>query len=224
VTATGKCGIGVMARAPSAGKSRLAPHLTPPRLHALRAALVGDTLEAVARARVGRDEVVVFVTPAGTEAEIASLIGEKLSYAPQPDGDLGQRMKAAFDDLLIARRCDAALLVGSDVPFLDRDILADAREAVGSTDGVVLGPADDGGYYLIGMSQIHAVVFEGIEWGTATVLTETLRAAERAGISTRLVQRAFDVDTIEDLRRLEREIASAPTDVATRTRRWFSRE
>ena len=211
-----------MARAPSAGKSRLAAYLSPSRLHTLRAALVGDTLEAVARARAGRDEVVVFVTPADSEGEVASLTAERLSYAPQPDGDLGQRMKAAFEDLLIARGCDAALLVGSDIPLLDERAIAAARDAVLSSDDVVLGPADDGGYYLIGMSQVHAVVFEGIEWGTATVLDETIRAAARAGVAARLIQRAYDIDTIEDLKRVERDLAAAAVDTAPRLRRWLT--
>ena len=211
-----------MARAPSAGKTRLAPYLSPRRLEALRRALLADTLEVIARARAAEDEAVVFVAPAGSEAEIATLTAQPFSYVAQVEGDLGQRMKAAFEELLIARRCQAALLVGSDIPFLDRDIIEEAREAVGSTDGVVLGPADDGGYYLIGMSRLHAAVFDGVAWGTATVLAETLRAAERAAISTRLIRRAFDVDTIEDVQRVERALASAPLGAAPRLREWFA--
>jgi rSAM/selenodomain-associated transferase 1 len=211
-----------MARAPSAGKTRLAPYLSPRRLEALRRALLADTLDEVAHARGAEDEAVVFVAPAGSEAEIATLTAQPFSYVSQPDGDLGQRMKAAFEELLIGRRCEAALLVGSDIPLLDGGMLAEAGEAVRSIDGVVLGPADDGGYYLIGMSQLHAAVFDGVAWGTATVLEETLRAAERAAISTRLIRRAFDVDTIEDLQRVERVLASAPPGAAPRLRQWFA--
>jgi rSAM/selenodomain-associated transferase 1 len=210
-----------MARAPSAGKTRLAQYLSPPRLEGLRRALLADTLDVVARARAREDEAVVFVAPAGSDAEIATLTSERFSYVSQVEGDLGQRMKAAFEELLIERRCEAALLVGSDIPFLDGGMLAEAREAVRSIDGVVLGPADDGGYYLMGMSRLHAAVFDRIAWGTATVLEETLRAAERAAISTRLIRRAFDVDTMEDVQRVERELASTPRGAAPRLREWF---
>jgi hypothetical protein len=211
-----------MARAPSAGKTRLAPHLSPSRLEALRAALLADTLEVVVRAREGEDEAVVYFTPAGCEAEIASLAAQPFACAPQPAGDLGQRMRAAFEDLLIARRCDSALLVGADIPLLDARVIAAAREMLRSTDGIVLGPADDGGYYLIGMSEVHGDLFEGIEWGTSRVLADTLRIAERLGIEARLIQSARDLDTIDDLQRLEQAIGSAPADLAPRLRRWFA--
>ena len=137
---------------------------------------------------------------------------------------LGQRMRAALEDLLDARRCEAALLVGSDIPLLSVTTLIEARDAALSQDGVVLGPADDGGYYLIGMSRPHADVFEGIEWSTPGVLAGTLRAAEQRGIKTRLVRGAYDIDTIEDLRRVERDLETAPDDVAPRLRQWFRAE
>jgi uncharacterized protein len=217
-----RCGIGVMARAPSAGKTRLAPHLSPSRLDALRAALLADTLDVVARARAKGDDAVVFFTPAGSEAEIAALATQPFAYACQAAGDLGRRMRAAFEDLLVARRCDVALLVGSDIPMLDVRAIADAREMLVSTDGLVLGPADDGGYYLIGMARVHADLFDRIAWGTRRVLADTLRVAERLGIEARLIQHAYDIDTIEDLHRLERDLASASAGTASRVRGWFA--
>jgi len=221
VTLQSKLGIGVMARAPSVGKSRLAPHLSPQRLETLRAALLADTLDVVSRACADSDEAVIFFTPAGGETEIAMLAPHSFARALQVDGDLGQRMRAALEDLLDARRCDAALLVGSDIPFLSVSTLIEAGNAALSQDGVVLGPADDGGYYLIGMSQVHGDVFEGIEWSTPGVLAATLRTAERRGIKTCLVSGTYDIDTMQDLQRVERELAMAPDDVAPRLRRWF---
>ena len=210
-----------MARAPSVGKTRLAPHLSPQRLETLRAALLADTLDVVSRACAKGDEAVIFFTPPGAENEIATLAPNFVARALQVDGDLGQRMRAALEDLLDARRCDAALLVGSDIPLLSVTTLIEARDAALSQDGVVLGPADDGGYYLIGMSRPHADVFEGIQWSTPGVLAGTLRAAGQRGIKTCLVRRAYDIDTIEDLRRVERDLETAPDVVAPRLRRWF---
>jgi uncharacterized protein len=215
-----KLGIGVVSRAPSAGKTRLAPHLSPERLQALCAALLSDTLDVVARARCVGDEAVVFFTPPGSESEIARLVPHAFDRARQADGDLGQRMRAALEELLDARGCDVAVLVGSDIPFLTVAAIIEARDALRS-GGVVFGPTDDGGYYLIGMSTVHARLFENIEWSTAGVLAETLRAAERIGVAAHVVRGAYDIDTIEDLRRAERDLATAAAAVAPNLRRWF---
>jgi rSAM/selenodomain-associated transferase 1 len=212
-------GIGVIARAPSSGgKSRLVPHLSVSRLHALREALLADTLCTVTR---GTSETIVFVTPGDAGGEVAALSETAIACVPQADGDLGRRMCAAFTHLLQTLKYDAAILVGSDIPLLATVHLDEARETLAITGGIVLGPADDGGYYLIGMRTVHAELFEGVEWGTASVLTDTLRAAGRAGVEATLIRAAYDVDTIEDLRRLERDLQTAPPDLAPRVRAWF---
>lgn len=210
-----------MAHAPSAGgKTRLAPHLSPQRLAALRAALFADTVHVVAT--LSGVDVTVFFTPAGAEAEIAALSGHPLSCVPQPDGDLGQRMRSALEYLLNQRGYDAAMLVGTDIPFLGAAHIGEACGVLETSGRVVLGPADDGGYYLIGMTTVHAGLFEGIAWGTGSVLADTLQAAERSGVEARLIRTAYDVDTIDDLRRLERGLAAAAPDVAPRVRAWFT--
>jgi glycosyltransferase A (GT-A) superfamily protein (DUF2064 family) len=130
-------------------------------------------------------------------------------------------MVAALRRLLDADGYDAALLVGSDIPLLGVDHLIEAIETLQASGGVVLGPADDGGYYLIGMKQAHAALFEGIAWGSDSVLTDTLRAAERIGVEARLVRSAYDVDTLDDLRRLERDLTAAPPATCPNVRRWL---
>lgn len=210
--------VGVMARAPSSpGKTRLVPHLSPSRLTALRAALLADTL----RMLESLPDVTIFFTPDEAEPDIASLCAATIPRVPQGGGDLGARMLAALRHLLETRQYDAGLLVGSDIPLLSTDHLTDATETLQASGGVVLGPADDGGYYLIGMMQLHAGLFEPIAWGTESVLTDTLRAAERIGVDARLVRSAYDVDTIDDLRRLEHDLATAPAGVCPEVRRWF---
>lgn len=207
-----------MARAPSsAGKTRLAPHLSPVRLTALRAALLADTLRAVERV----PDVTIFFTPDDAALEIASLCVRAMPRVPQGSGDLGVRMRSALQHLLEIRRFDAALLVGSDIPLLSADHLAEATDTLQASGGVVLGPADDGGYYLIGMTHVHAGLFEQMAWGTERVLADTLRAAEQSGVEARLVRSAYDVDTIDDLRRLEHDLASAPPGICPDVRRWL---
>jgi rSAM/selenodomain-associated transferase 1 len=171
----------------------------------------------------GRDggEIIVFVEPGDACGEVEALSTAPVACVPQVDGDLGRRMRAAFGHLLRTLNCDAAILVGSDIPLLTADHLDEACETLVTTGGVVLGPADDGGYYLIGMRTVHSELFEDVAWGTNSVLTDTLRIAEREGIEARLIRAAYDVDTIEDLRRLEGDLRSAPPDAAPHVRVWF---
>jgi rSAM/selenodomain-associated transferase 1 len=212
-------GVGVMARAPSSiGKTRLAPHLSPDRLRALRSALLVDTLRAVERL----PDVFIFFTPDEAEPEIASVAGSAMLRVPQCAGDLGARMLGALRYLLDDRKYEAALLVGSDIPFLTANHVREAAETLQAYGGLVLGPADDGGYYLIGMTQPHAALFDGMPWGSESVLTDTLRTAERIGVEARLVSSAYDVDTVDDLLRLERDLGWAPADVCPAVRRWFT--
>jgi glycosyltransferase A (GT-A) superfamily protein (DUF2064 family) len=105
---------------------------------------------------------------------------------------------------------------------LTADHVREAVDTLSARGGVVLGPADDGGYYLIAMTRTHEGLFEQIDWGTASVLADTLRAAERCGVDAHLLQSTYDVDTIDDVRRLERDLAVAPADACPHLRRWFS--
>src|SRR5205823_8426289 len=121
-----RCAVGVMARAPSsAGKTRLAPDLSESRLHALRIALLADTLRAVSS--VPDIDVTIFYTPEGAASEIRAICGRPLPLVPQISGDLGSRMQAAMAHLLDAYGCEAALLVGSDVPLITAECLLEAR-------------------------------------------------------------------------------------------------
>jgi hypothetical protein len=213
-------GVGIMARAPSSGgKTRLAAHLPEARLRTLRAALLADTLQTISA--VPDVERVVFVTPADRGAEIRGLSAAPLPCVAQTGADLGGRMCAALEYLLHARGCEAAILVGTDMPLLTAAHINEARDTLDTFRGVVLGPADDGGYYLIGMQEVHPELFQGVEWGTASVLNGTLGAADRIGLEARLIRAGYDVDTIEDLRRLERDLRKAPSDLAPRLRIWY---
>ncbi len=188
---------------------------------ALRAALLADTLDVVGRAvdRLGFDAT-IFVTPDDSAAEILALTDRSWPAAAQHKGDLGERMRAALARL-VDNGAHSAILVGTDIPLLTVAHLAAARDRLEAAGGVVLGPAEDGGYFLVGMQQVHAALFDGVEWGTSSVLTDTLRLAERAGIEARLIEGCYDIDTMDDLRRLERDLASAAADVAPHMRAWF---
>jgi len=119
----------------------------------------------------------------------------------QPGGDLGRRMLAAFVDML--RTADAAVIIGSDCPSITPEALSDAFEALRNND-LVLGPASDGGYYLIGLRRPIPSLFEGIEWGGPSVLYETRYRAASLGLKTHLLPIRRDVDDPQDIAEWER--------------------
>jgi len=209
-----------MARAPTApGKTRLAPHLSDERLRSLRTALLVDVLR-VAEALDGIERY-LFFTPDEAAPEMAALAGGAFTLGPQRGADLGLRMRSAFEELLIERGYQSAILIGSDIPMLTVAHLEAARDRLRAADDLVLGPADDGGYYLIGLRTSESRLFEAIEWGSSRVFSDTVQIAERLGLTPQIVQSAYDIDTMKDLRRLERDLTTAPLDVAPHTRDWL---
>ena len=213
-----KIAIGVMARAPSApGKTRLGPDLPEPQLRALREAMLADTLAAACA--VSHAAVVVFVTPEASDAEVVSLAPRALSIRPQRGADLGERMRNAIAELIERDGYEAAILAGTDAPLVTAEHFEEAITLLRTRGGVVIGPADDGGYYLIGMTRVFNALFAGVEWGSDSVLTDTMRIAERLRIDAHLIRGAYDIDTIADLRRLERDLETEPCTVAPHTRR-----
>ena len=132
----------------------------------------------------------------------------------QSDGDLGERLAAATADLLAAGHA-GAVLVNSDGPTLPRSILRAAADAVRSGDNVVLSPALDGGYALIGLSKPHPEVFAGIPWSTAGVYRMTLQRARESALAVTNVPSWYDVDDLASLRVLQAELDGSPPPCAT---------
>jgi rSAM/selenodomain-associated transferase 2/rSAM/selenodomain-associated transferase 1 len=129
-------------------------------------------------------------------------LGPQFSYRPQGPGDLGRRMTRAFEAAFRDSK-GAAVIVGSDIPGISADIIQQAFEGLQKND-LVLGPARDGGYYLIGMkntipAETYARLFEGINWGTGEVLSQTLQTARESGLRFILLESLGDVDLPVDL-------------------------
>jgi uncharacterized protein len=180
---------------PGAVKSRLAA-----RVGALRAAAVyrASAGEEIRRTAPRGDEYVrvfFFDPPEGREAIESWLGGERL--LAQTSGDLGARMEAAFADVFRAGARRAAI-IGTDVPWVSRDDVMDALESLDDHD-LAVGPATDGGYYLMAMKRPHPELFQGIPWSTEAVLPSTLTRAGEAGLGVRVLRTMSDVDTAEDL-------------------------
>ncbi len=189
--------LAVFARYPEPGraKTRLIPALGPAGAARLHAEMARHTLAQADALRRMRP-VSVEVWFAGGDAErIRAVFGER-RYRPQPEGDLGARMASAFEAMLAAAR--SALIIGTDCPALDAAILAQALDALRRHD-LVLGPATDGGYYLIGLRRPVPELFDRMPWGTSTVLAETLGRADRLGLSVHQLTPLDDVDEPGDL-------------------------
>ena len=157
-----------------------------------------DLLETLRR---GRHAFKVFFYPPESGKRIAEWLGQDCSYAPQRGGDLGERMKNAFH-LAFAEGFSRVLLIGSDIPDLPNSIL---REAFGfNGSDAVIGPAFDGGYYLIGFKEDSFLpeVFDGIPWGTDEVFKRTMERFRKGGCKVRILPTWRDVDRFEDLRAL----------------------
>jgi rSAM/selenodomain-associated transferase 1 len=192
----------VFARFPEPGKTktRLIPATGEVAAADIQHRMSLRTLEIATK--FGREEKVdVEIRYTGaTGEEMAALYGTDLRFRLQGDGNLGQRLdRAITEGFLTGARM--VLVIGTDCPALSADQLRSARDALAEAD-VVLGPAVDGGYYLIGLRQPHAELFDGIAWSTARVLQQTLDVASRLGLSTHLLELLADIDRPEDLQHL----------------------
>jgi rSAM/selenodomain-associated transferase 2/rSAM/selenodomain-associated transferase 1 len=204
----------VMARVPSAsrGKSRLTRELGGGHLE-LAQALLLDTLHAAGG--VAAEDLFVAVEPAESIGEMRALLGDRARLLPQQGDTLGDRMRNAFECLFMAGY-SSVVMIGSDLPSLPTSHVTQAfRRLRDRPDALVLGPANDGGYYLIGMRRLWSALFTSIPWSTADVLTTTTSIAEKCGLPVSFVSPWHDVDTVDDLRRVLRDPHGA-----TRTRAW----
>jgi uncharacterized protein len=123
------------------------------------------------------------------------------SLSPQGAGDLGARMQAAFVDAFAAGK-QRVLLIGSDCPTLRLSDLNEAWTGLKDND-VVLGPARDGGYWLIGLRQARPKLFQSVAWSTKSVLRETLDRAREAGLRVTQLRELADIDTEHDWREFQ---------------------
>ena len=188
----------VIAKAPWPGvaKTRLAMGVGPERAAALSAAFLRDTM-AFARRRGER--LYVSYAPHDASGTFRSLAPDAELIA-QPDGDLGARLLHAFAGA-IASGARRPVLIGADSPSLPAHLLTSAQRALATHD-VVLGPADDGGYYLIGMNAPQPSLFSGVDWSSDTVLAQTLERARTAGLRVFMLPYWYDIDTVREHDRL----------------------
>jgi len=174
----------------------------------LYSCFVDDLLEALAP---GNYCLEIFFTPPEKGAEIRRRFGERLPCTPQQGEELGERMENAFRSCF-ARGTASMVLIGSDSPELTADVIEEAFAALEKGHAAVIGPAFDGGYYLIGFRAeiFDPAVFRDMAWGNETVFDRTLNRLEARGCRVHLAPRRHDIDTGEDLADLLARHESSP--------------
>lgn len=180
-------------------KTRLAKDLGHGFVQTLYGNFVFDLLETLAKVKW---PTIIYFHPPESGAAVSRWLGKNYTYAPQKGVDLGERMKNAFADVF-ADGFSKAILIGSDLPDLHNLVLDAAFSALDLNDSVI-GPAYDGGYYLIGFrhNSFLPEAFKGISWGTDTVLKDTLKILREKNYRAHFLPELRDVDTIEDLKAL----------------------
>jgi uncharacterized protein len=193
----------IMARYPEAGKTktRLARSIGDEAVRELYQAFVTDLAQRFASTNF---TVCWAYTPVSSDyrAFVRSLVAEnaeRMRYVPQWGQDFGDRLHNAFR-WTHEQGFKRTILIGSDSPQIGREVIDMAYRALDDAD-VVLGPADDGGYYLIAMREPYDV-FSDIPMSTPIVLRMTIEAAQKQGLKVHLLQALFDVDELPDLLRL----------------------
>ena len=203
------CALGLMAKAPLEGevKTRLVPPLTAREAAALNVCFLRDmaaNIDSISETEAAAGLVVY--TPAGAESAFAGVLPERFSLLAQRGAHLGERLCNATDDLL-RQGYGGVCLINSDSPTLPRSILVRALNLL-ATDGdrVVLGAAEDGGYYLIGLKHAHRNLFNEIAWSTSDVLARTRQRAAEIDLPVELLPPWYDVDDAVTLTRLCEEL------------------
>lgn len=207
----------VFARAPVAGaaKTRLAPRLGADGAARLHAALVERTVRTALDAGLGPVELCC--APDVAHPFFAHCAARyRIALAAQEPGDLGARMHAAL--ARVAPQAGGALLIGSDCPAMTAGYLRAAAAALTAGADAVLGPAEDGGYVLIGLRRAAAEVFEAIAWGAPDVLAATRARLAALGWRWRELAALWDVDRPQDLDRLVERIDAGAQLIAEATR------
>ena len=164
----------------------------------------------VERFRRCADSRVLCYSPPERARAFEVLAGEDWIARPQAADDLGGRMRSYFD-CCFQDGAKRVVLIGSDSPTLPSEYVESAFRLLGETD-VVLGPAEDGGYYLIGASRNVPRIFEGIDWSTARVCEQTIARLGELHLSYESLPQWYDVDELTDLGRLRDELLQTPSD------------
>jgi len=216
-----ECAIAIMAKAPLPGevKTRLCPRLSYEEAAQLYRCFLLDKIKQLNSLKATAPAVAY--TPDDTEPLFEAMVPSNFTLIPQKGPDLGARLSDTLNRLLESgyRR---VMAIDSDTPTLPTAYLERAVSLLNDPEiDVVLGPSEDGGYYLIGLRRLQPELFEKMHWSTAHVLSETMRRAQTKGLKVACLPAWYDVDTPEDLERLRESLCSDLGQEAERTRQFL---
>jgi rSAM/selenodomain-associated transferase 1 len=210
----------VVAKQPAAGqtKTRLCPPLTGPTAAMLYECFLRDTL-AVIRQVDGVRRMIAYL-PEDAAGYFRDLAPD-MELTPQRGADLGERLANLLGDTL-AGGAQQVVVMDSDSPTLPVHYVNQAFTTLDGPCDVVLGPCDDGGYYLIGLKQPQPRLLREVPMSTPTVVRDTLALAAELGLRAALLPTWYDIDTAAELLRLERELLTLPPEICPATRRMLA--
>ena len=202
-TPAAKAALVIFAREPRDGrvKTRLLKTLSAKKVTPLYKAFLRDVL-AVASG-VSCDAKFIFYAGPSSEISFLKRFRKKFILKPQRGPDLGERMLNAVSSCR-KNGFEKIVIIGTDCLTLNEKVIARAFDELDHVD-VVLGPCVDGGYYLIGLKKSYKMLFRHRDWGTPSVLAETLNQAAEAGLRTVLLKKMEDIDDYSSLKRFSQK-------------------
>jgi rSAM/selenodomain-associated transferase 1 len=209
----------VVAKQPAPGrtKTRLSPPLRPEQASVLYECFLKDTLDLIRQ--VEQVQPVVAFLPAGAEGYFQQLASD-FDLIQQAGSNLGARLDNAISSYL-SRGYQRVVIMNSDSPTLPANHLTQAFESLEAGADLVLGPCDDGGYYLIGAKQPIPRLLHEVQMSTATVAADTIALAVEENLNVHLLQPWYDVDDATSLMRLAEEVMNGSPHAARNTRRYM---
>lgn len=177
-------------------KTRLAKNVGSRKAAHIYKELVEKTLTQTKLLSNKEINIVIAYCPKEKEQEIKEWISYPYIYHPQDGKDLGEKLSNSVN-WGFQEGANKVVIIGTDCPGITPDIIEEAFQELSYCD-IVLGPAVDGGYYLIGLSKKLTFLFEGINWSTPQVLKETIKKIHDAGFSYKLLRKMYDIDLAEN--------------------------
>ncbi len=197
-------------------KSRLAQDLEGDFVLLLYRSMVLDAIDMLKKSHF---PFCICFDPPGSGEHVQQWLGPEYAYMPQTGVDIGERMERAFVRLF-SEGMQEVLLIGSDIPALTVDVIGEAFHSLAKFDAVV-GPANDGGYYLVGFTKnaFLPFIFHDVKWSTGRVFEETIERLRGAKRSIHILPACIDADTKEDLKAIldlgeGQAVAGAPRTMA----------
>lgn len=194
----------IMAKVPIAGKvkTRLEPHFSPEQCAPLAAAFLQD---AAAKAKKVCENVILSYSPAEEINALKRILPSQSIFIEQTGRNLGEKMFNAFR-FAFERNLDSIVMIGTDSPTVPADFIEQAFEFLELETDVVLGSAEDGGFYLIGLRALRQEIFENVEWSSRKTFEQVFRNVMNLNLRLREVPSWYDVDEPKDLEKLRREL------------------